>query len=94
VGLDVLANRDDLADFARFAVDVPVGSDEATDGTAAAADDRSDERVDVVPDCGYDIVAGIAVYRDQEVLVGIDVDRQLAVAFLADCTVVDRASID
>jgi hypothetical protein len=97
--LDVLESRDDLAAFAAFALDVPDVTSDGTDSTEALEEraesaDAETESIDPVPSCGFDIVAGPALYQGQPVVVAVDLRRSLAIAYLAiDCSVIDRAPL-
>lgn len=97
--LDVLETPDELAAFAAFALDAPAGPDaedvtEDVAGDDPAASSDADGAGASVPTCDLDVIAGPASYRGQTVAVGIDLDRQLAVAYLPDdCTVIDRAPL-
>jgi hypothetical protein len=105
-GLDVLEDQQDLADFARFALGVEAGPDAETAGTEQAFEGDAtgegpaatsallpEDTVAPVDDCGFDLIAGAALYGDEPVTVGIDLDRQIAVAFTEDCTEVERVSV-
>ena len=80
----------DLADFAAAALDAPSSRalpDDATiitdAPTAASADSAPADAA--LPAClGADIVVGVANYQGQTVVVGLDVSRDLALAYLAD----------
>jgi len=91
----------DLADFAAAAVeapasgDLPEGATVITDGAPAdtAADPAATEFP--LPEClGADVVVGLANYQGQTVVVGLDVSRDLALAYLADgCVRIASASL-
>ncbi len=91
----------DLADFAAAAVgapasgDLPEGATVITD--AAPADTAADPAATdfSLPAClGADIVVGLADYQGQTVVVGLDVSRDLALAYLADgCVRVASAAL-
>jgi len=91
----------DLADFAAAAVgapesgDLPEGATVITD--AAPADTAADPGATEfsLPAClGADVVVGLADYQGQTVVVGLDVSRDLALAYLADgCVRVASASL-
>ena len=90
--LAVLLTTADLADFAAAAIDAPASGKLPDDATvitdapaevATAASALSDEAP--LPKClGADIVVGLANYQGQTVVVGLDVSRDLALAYIAD----------
>jgi len=90
--LAVLLTTADLADFAAAAIDAPASGKLPDDATvitdapaevATAASALSDEAP--LPKClGADIVVGLANYQGQTVVVGLDVSRDLALAYVAD----------
>jgi hypothetical protein len=81
--LPVLADAEDLAEFASFAAGAPKSDTEAT--TPFAQCDH----------LGIDVVVGSAAYVGSgPVIVGIDEDRGVAVAYLPDsCTAVETVSL-
>jgi hypothetical protein len=82
-----------------LALDVPDVTSDGTDSTEALEEraesaDAETESIDPVPSCGFDIVAGPALYQGQPVVVAVDLRRSLAIAYLAiDCSVIDRAPL-
>jgi hypothetical protein len=91
--LEQLRGPDDLAIFASDAIGAPVAG---TDGALAESDAGAAVPEIELPLClGADILVGPALYRDQVVVVGIDLGRNLALAYLPDgCTEVARADVD
>ena len=91
----------DLADFAAAAVDAPASGDLPEGATvitdAAPADTAADPAAteSPLPAClGADVVVGLANYQGQTVVVGLDVGRDLALAYLADgCVRIASASL-
>jgi hypothetical protein len=91
----------DLADFAAAAVDAPASGDLPEGATvitdAAPADTAADPAAteSPLPAClGADVVVGLANYQGQTVVVGLDVGRNLALAYLADgCVRIASASL-
>lgn len=99
-GLDQLSSPTDLADFAGAAVGAPTSPDDVPAATSAdSADDREVAESFVeeaqLPRClGVDLVVGPAVYGDVPVVVGIDEDRNLAIAYQpAGCAEVARVRL-
>jgi hypothetical protein len=97
--LDLLETPDDLALFASDAVGAPVSPDVPA-ATSAPIDDRlTPEQAELLarelPLClGADFVVGPAFYRDTEVVVGVDVSRDLALAYVGEtCREVARARL-
>jgi hypothetical protein len=97
--LDLLETPDDLALFASDAVGAPV-SPEVPAATSAPIDDRlTPEQAELLeaqlPLClGADFVVGPAFYQDTEVVVGVDVSRELALAYVGStCREVARARL-
>ena len=97
--LDLLETPDDLALFASDAVGAPVSPDVPA-ATSAPIDDRltpdeSDLLARELPLClGVDFVVGPAFYRDTEVVVGVDMSRDLALAYVGTtCREVARARL-
>ncbi len=97
--LDLLETPDDLALFASDAIGAPVSPDVPA-ATSAPIDDRltpqeSDLLDRELPLClGVDFVVGPAFYRDTEVVVGVDVSRDLALAYVGTtCREVARARL-
>jgi hypothetical protein len=97
--LDLLETPDDLALFASDAVGAPVSPDVPA-ATSAPIDDRlTPEQADLLdaelPLClGADVVVGPAYYRDTEVVVAIDVSRNLALAYVGTtCREIARARL-
>lgn len=95
--LVVLTTPDDLALFAADAVDVPRAPDvpAATSAPVDADDPTRTADDSSIPRCpGIDIVVGPAMYTDTEVVVGIDVSRDLAIAStMTDCREVARSPL-
>ena len=91
----------DLADFAAAAIDAPASGDLPEDATVitdvAPADTAADPAATEfpLPEClGADVVVGLANYQGQTVVVGLDVSRDLALAYLADgCVRIASASL-
>jgi len=85
----VLLTPDDLADFAAAALDAPASADlpegatVITDG-APADTDTAPTDFSLAKCLGADVVVGLASYQGQTVVVGLDVSRDLALAYLAD----------
>ncbi len=103
--LTVLTSRDDLADFAAAALTAPSSAD-LPDGATVVTDAPADAPADVVEQArvggalpglalclGADRIVGPAEYNGVQVIVGIDDGRDLALAYLADCSEVARASL-
>jgi len=96
-----LLTPDDLADFAAAAIDAPASGDlpeGATVITDNAPPDTADDPASTefsLPEClGADVVVGLANYQGQTVVVGLDVSRDLALAYLADgCVRIASASL-
>ena len=89
--LAVLLTPDDLADFAAAALDAPASADlpegatVITDGAPADTDtDTAPTDFSLAKCLGADVVVGLASYQGQTVVVGLDVSRDLALAYLAD----------
>ena len=102
--LEVLSTPEQLGIFASDAVGAPASpalpaSTEAPSDRAAEAEDLSEAEQTIeafeFPVCGgADYVVGPAQYRGEPVVVGIDVSRNLAIAYRAlDCSVIARASL-
>jgi hypothetical protein len=90
--LPVLAGADDLAAFAASAVGAPESGDlpeDATVVTELSEAERSEisvlaDELDL-PRCpSVDVIVGLAIYDGQEVVVGVDESRALALAYLPD----------
>ncbi len=97
--LDLLETPDDLALFASDAIGAPISPDVPA-ATSAPIDDRltpdQAELLDAeLPLClGADFVVGPAFYRDTEVVVGVDVSRNLALAYVGTtCREIARARL-
>ena len=97
--LDLLQTPDDLALFASDAVDAPVSPDVPA-ATSAPIDDRlTPQQAEILdatlPLClGADFVVGPAFYQDTEVVVAVDVSRDLALAYVGTtCREVARARL-
>jgi hypothetical protein len=100
--LEQLDTADDLAVFASDAVGAPA-SDDLPEGATVATDvppdvlAEEDEGFSLkeMPLCqGADVVVGLALYGDERVVVGIDENRKLAIAYREDdCAFVARASL-
>jgi hypothetical protein len=95
--LDLLSNTTDLADFASAAVGAPTSPDNLTDATNAAGQaDPSEAETFLdegeIPVClGVDLIVGPAIYIDVPVVVGIDLGRNVAIAYrAATCAEVAR----
>lgn len=99
-GLDQLDDQTDLADFASAAVGAPSAPDVPT-ATSATGDDLTeaetslaDSEFPLCPRLGIDVIVGSAVYVDEPVVVGIDEDRNLAIAYeAATCAEVARVRL-
>lgn len=98
--LDQLLTPTDLADFAGAAVGAPRSPDDVPAATSPdSADDLEAAESFVeeaqLPRClGVDLVVGPAVYGDVPVVVGIDEDRNLAIAYQpAGCAEVARVRL-
>ncbi len=97
--LDQLNNLADLADFASVAVgaprapDVPAATSATADGDLAESDASLAEAE--LPRClGVDVVVGPAVFGNVAVIVGVDDDRNLAIAYrAANCAEVARVRL-
>jgi hypothetical protein len=101
--LEQLDSTDDLVVFASDAIgapasaEIPEGATVITELPDAIADE-ADELLDAIdlPLCqGADLVVGLALYGDEQVVIGIDQNRNDAVAYRQDdCSLVARASLD
>ena len=102
--LEVLSNPEQLGIFASDAVGAPVSPDipastDAQSSPTAGEEEPSEAEAAIeafeFPLCaGADYVVGPADYRGEPVVVGIDVSRNLAIAYKAlDCSVIARASL-
>lgn len=91
-GLPILADLDDLAAFAATAVGAPSSGDLPEDATVVTEiPEQADTAASMLaeelglPRCpSVDVIVGLAIYDDQQVVVGIDESRELALAHLAD----------
>ena len=98
VPLEELSDTDQLAIFAADAVGAPVAS-QAPTAASPDSEDSSELAADVLPlelrTCGsVDLLVGPASYRGREVVVGIDLGRDLAFAHdLVTCTEVARVRL-
>jgi len=98
VPLEELSGPDQLAIFAADALGAPVASDAPTAGAEEIDDSSESGSAELLPEvrtCGsVDLLVGPASYRGREVVVGIDLGRDLAFAHdLVTCTEVARVGL-